>query len=355
MIPITWISFRHQTPLKSEENKMTAQNVFVIGASAGGVVALKRLVGALSPDLPAAIFVVLHVRSDTESLLPRILNSSGPLKAAHAVDDQIIENSKIYIAPPDHHLVLEKDRVRLTRGPKENRHRPAVDVLFRSAARAYGEQVVGVVLTGFLDDGTAGLMSIKLRGGVAVIQDPADAQYPAMPRSALENVDVDYCMPLDEIGPLIVQLAGTPNGADEIKDQGMDESAKEEVEIKSVTNGANEMKVEEQLDAIGKPSHLSCPECGGILWEIEEGRLVRFRCHVGHAFSPASLAQDQSESIERALWGAVRALKEKAILNRNISDRARGRGDRATAASFEEYANESEEYSNSLRRLMQDK
>src|SRR5436853_375327 len=163
MIPITWISFRHQTPLKSEENKMTAQNVFVIGASAGGVVALKRLVGALSPDLPAAIFVVLHVRSDTESLLPRILNSSGPLKAAHAVDDQIIENSKIYIAPPDHHLVLEKDRVRLTRGPKENRHRPAVDVLFRSAARAYGEQVVGVVLTGFLDDGTAVPMSCRPR------------------------------------------------------------------------------------------------------------------------------------------------------------------------------------------------
>jgi len=189
---------------------MPGRDIIVVGASAGGVEALIKVVHGLPADLPAAIFVVLHIPAQGSSLLPDILNRAGPLKAIHPTDNAEIERGHIYIAPPDHHLLVEQGHVRIVRGPRENRHRPAIDLTMRSAALSYGPRTIGVILTGALDDGTAGLRAIKLRSGLAVIQDPKDALYSSMPRSALEHIQVDYCVPLAEIGPLLTQLAYQP-------------------------------------------------------------------------------------------------------------------------------------------------
>jgi two-component system chemotaxis response regulator CheB len=186
---------------------MAGHDIIVVGASAGGVHALVTLVGSFPQKLPAAIFVVLHIPAESPSLLPDILSRAGPLEAVEAVDCMDIEHRCIYVVPPDHHLLIERGHVRVVRGPKENRHRPAVDPLFRSAAQVYGPRVVGVILTGALDDGTAGLLAVKRRGGIAVVQDPDEALYSSMPLSALTNVEVDYRLPLSSIGPLLVHLA----------------------------------------------------------------------------------------------------------------------------------------------------
>ena len=189
---------------------MAGHDIIVVGASAGGVEALQTLVRGLPADVPAAMFVVLHMSADAPSMLPQILNRAGPLPVAAAVDNEPIAPGRVYVAVPDHHLLIERGRVCLVRGPKENRSRPAVDPLFRSAARAYGSRVIGVVLTGALDDGTSGLQAVKGRGGLAVVQDPAEALYTGMPRSAMEHVAVDYCMPLAEIPALLARLAVEP-------------------------------------------------------------------------------------------------------------------------------------------------
>jgi len=186
---------------------MPGHDIIVIGASAGGVQALATLVGSFPQKLPAAIFVVLHIPAESPSLLPGILSRSGPLEAVQSIDCMAIEHGCIYVAAPDHHLLIEHGHVRIVGGPKENHHRPAVDPLFRSAAQAYGSRVVGVVLTGALDDGTAGLIALKRRGGIAVVQDPDEALFSGMPLSALANVEVDYRLPLSSIGPLLVRLA----------------------------------------------------------------------------------------------------------------------------------------------------
>ena len=186
---------------------MARHDIIVIGASAGGVHALVTLTGFFPQKLSAAIFVVLHIPAKSRSILPDILSRAGPLKVVEAVDCMGIEYRCIYVVPPDHHLLIERGRVRVVRGPKENRHRPAVDPLFRSAAQVYGSRVVGVILTGALNDGTAGLLSVKRRGGIAVVQDPDEALFSSMPLSALANVEVDYRLPLSSIGPLLVNLA----------------------------------------------------------------------------------------------------------------------------------------------------
>lgn len=186
---------------------MPGHEIIVVGASAGGVEALMQLVREFPVDLPASVFVVLHIPAQSPSLLAEILSRAGLMKAVHPVDYQKIKQGCIYVAPPDHHLLIEKGFMRVVRGPQEKRHRPAIDPLFRSAAVAYGSQVVGVILTGALDDGTAGLLAVKQRGGVAIVQDPRDARYPDMPKSALAHVNVDYCLPIAQIGQVLAQLA----------------------------------------------------------------------------------------------------------------------------------------------------
>ena len=274
-----------------------AFRVIVVGASAGGVESLSRLVARLPADLPAAVFVVLHISASGPSVLPEILTRAGRLPAAHARDGEAIEPGRIYVAPPAHHLLVKPGRVMVTRGPKENGARPAVDPLFRTAARSYGPWTIGVVLSGGLDDGTSGLMEVKRYEGVAAAQDPGEAIFPSMPASAIENVRVDYVLPLDQLGPLLARLAREPVPAE----QG--------AAFMSRNNGAEQPDVAEVgTDALKSgdlsmpPSRFTCPECGGALWELENGRLLRYRCHVGHGYTADSLMAAQAEKLEDALW-----------------------------------------------------
>lgn len=295
---------------------MSGHEIIVIGASAGGVEALVQLVRGLPANLPASVFVVLHIPAQGPSVLPQILSRTGMLQALQPVDYQKIEAGNIYVAPPDHHLLIERDHIRIVRGPKENRHRPAIDPLFRSAAVAYGPGVVGVVLTGSLDDGTAGLLAIKQRGGVAIVQDPKEALYPNMPESALAHVAVDHCLTIAGIGPLLAHLAQMPIEQEE--DRPRSETMEQEVRIAAMeTNPLNEG------EQVGEPSAYSCPQCGGVLWEVHDSDLTRFRCRTGHAFSVDSVFAEQAEQIEAALWVALKILDENASLSRRMAKQAR--------------------------------
>lgn len=323
---------------------MSGHDIIVVGASAGGVEALRKLVSTLPGELPAAFFVVLHIPAQSPSLLPEILSRFGPLPAHHPADGEAILYGHIYIAPPDHHLLIEEDSVRVVRGPKENRHRPAIDPLFRSAARVYGTRVVGVVLTGSLDDGTAGLMAIKRRGGVAVVQDPEDALYSSMPRSALAHVDVDYVLPLSEISQTLVQLAGEP-AAEAIG--GVPEDM--EMETKLTAMDTNTLHNSEH---VGTPSVFSCLECGGVLWELRDGNLLRFRCRVGHAYSVDSVLSGQAEVVESALWAALKTLEESVSLSRRMANDACEGGKARLAQRFEEKMQDAAQQAEVIRQVL---
>ena len=306
-------------------------DIIVIGASAGGVEALTDLVGRLPADLPAAVFIVLHIPAYGTSVLPGILSRRGLLPAVHPADGDPVQKGRIYVAPPDHHLIVEKDgMIRLTRGPHENGHRPAVDALFRSAARAYGPRVIGVILTGTLDDGTAGLQAVKRRGGLAVVQDPEEALFASMPRCAIQGVAVDLVAPLAEIGPALASLAHQPVPGE--SESPVTPELEEEVKVAEFDIKALETRHE------GKPSSYACPDCHGVLWEVEEGDLLRFRCRVGHAFSPESLLASQSDALEDALWTALRALEESAALADRLSERSGERGHGLAADRFAQQA-----------------
>lgn len=256
---------------------MEERDIVVIGASAGGVEAVASIVEALPRDLAAAVFVVVHFPPHTTSVLPRILTRRGGMTAMHPEDGTPIELGCVYVAPPDHHLLVENGHVRLVRGPRENGARPAVDPLFRSAARAYGSRVIGIVLTGNLDDGTAGLMSVASAGGLAIVQDPDDAMYAGMPTSALRHVQADHVVPLSDIPSLLVRRVGEP-----VEQKGAGSVAREqnrEVGISEMYRDALESP------RAGVPSGYACPECHGALWETDDGGLLRFRCRVGHAYS----------------------------------------------------------------------
>ncbi len=324
---------------------MPGHDVIVVGASAGGVEALVTLAGSMPADLPAALFLVLHIPAESPSLLPDILNRSGPLRASHPADGEVIQNGRIYIAPPDQHLLVEEGIVRIIRGPKENRHRPAIDPLFRSAARTFGTRVVGVVLTGSLDDGTAGLLAIKRRGGIAVVQDPRNALFTSMPQSAIAHVDVDHVVPLFSVGPLLVQLAH-----EQVAAQGSFPISRDmEMETKLA---AMDMSEEQNGEHVGTPSVFSCPECGGVLWEVHDGNLLRFRCRVGHAYSVDSVLAGQSEAVEEALWRALKTLEESISFSRRIANDARKGGKDRLAKRFEERIQETERHSAAIRQLL---
>jgi two-component system chemotaxis response regulator CheB len=325
---------------------MRGHDIVVVGASAGGVEALGRLAKALPPELPAALFVVLHVPPSTSSALPSILDRQGSLPAAHARDGEPIRHGRIYVAPPDSHLLLSRDKVRLSRGPRENGHRPAVDPLFRSAARAYGPGTVGVVLSGVLDDGTAGLLAIKARGGTAIVQDPDEALYPGMPTSAIDHVKVDYVLPVPRIATLLGELAmESPDPPPQQPPRGNPFGAETD-DLASDLHGHGPSAVP------GRPSIFACPDCDGVLWEAQDGGLVRFRCHVGHAWSPESLLSQQSEALEGALWVALRSLQERAALARRMAEPARRRGHTLTASRFEEQGREAKQAAELLRDLL---
>jgi len=310
------------------EMGMPKHDIIVVGASAGGVEALMSLVSTLPADLPAAVFVTLHLPPNSTSVLPRLLDRAGPLAATHAEDGEVIKPGRIYVAPPDRHLLIEDGRVQLAHGPRENRWRPAIDPMFRTAARAYGARVVGVVLTGTMDDGTAGLVAIKRCGGVAVVQEPSDALFPGMPTNALLYVDVDHTLPLARMSELLARLAHEPVAQE--GELGVSDDLEHEVELAAMHP---DTLVDEQR--AGTPSQFGCPECGGVLWEIKDGALTRYRCRVGHAYSAETLLLSMNETFEDALWVALRALEERASLVRRLAERASTLGHPEVAARFQ--------------------
>jgi two-component system chemotaxis response regulator CheB len=276
---------------------MPEHDIIVVGASAGGVEALQQLVSQFPPGLPAAVFVVLHMPPRTRSMLPEILTRAGRLPAMHPENGAGIEPGRIYVAPPDHHLVVERGHVHLSLGPKEQHHRPCINVTFRSAASAYGDRVVAVVLTGELDDGTAGLWEVKRRGGIAVVQNPENAAFPSMPLSALREVEADYVVDIAGMGPLLTRLASEKG-----------DGKRTEIE------GA---KMEPQL------TDLTCPDCRGTIWEVtrENGDAngKEYRCRVGHTFSPKGMLSEHFAVQEKALYSAIVALEEGASLTARLA------------------------------------
>jgi two-component system chemotaxis response regulator CheB len=287
---------------------MATRNIIVIGASAGGFDALKKLIEKLPADFPASIFVVWHVSPDVTGILPQVLNRVGEMAAAHAVDGEAIEPGRIYVAPPDYHLLVERERVRVTKGPKENRFRPAVDPLFRSAAYAYNNQVVGIILSGALDDGTSGLWMVKHRGGTAIVQDPMDAEFPSMPRNALNEVKVDHRVPVSQMPDLLNRLVRETIDASEAV---MEENKLTETEIRIA---AEDSAFESGITQYGEFSPYACPDCHGVLVALKDGERTRFRCHTGHAFSGDALLATVTENIESSLYNAMRGIEEAVML-----------------------------------------
>ena len=307
------------------------RDILVVGASAGGVEALMHLCAVLPEDLPAAVFVVQHVAPGARSVLPELLGRAGPLPAAHAVNGEAVRPGRVYVAPPDRHMLLAPGRVLLRRGPQENRSRPAVDVLFRSAAVHYGSRVVGAVLTGMLDDGTAGLIAVKRCGGISTVQDPADAVWPDMPRNALQRDSVDHCLALPALAAMLDTLSRQAAGASPpVPADVALEAQISEQEMGGMTTG----------QTLGRPSRLSCPHCGGVLNEIGEDKAVRFRCQTGHAYGPESLMAAQAEGLELALSAAVRTHRERLALFRRMAEAAAERGQTASATRWEHAAEE---------------
>ena len=322
---------------------MANRAIIVIGTSAGGVKALSTIVEQLPHDLNAAIFIVLHISPHQRSNLPEILSKAGNLTAAHARDGEPIARGRIYVAPPDRHLLIEPGEVRITKGPKENRFRPAIDPLFRSAAYAYGPRVIGVVLTGALDDGTAGLWAIKDRGGITVVQDPDDAEQRSMPWTALNNVEVDYCLRVTEIAKVLVTLTQGLIGPE----RGSLVSDKLGIETKiSLGHDAADLDVTQ----LGKLSEFSCPECHGTLIEIMDGKLQRYRCHTGHAFSEASLLAELTDSVEELLWNSIRAIEERIRLLKHLKQHSADlTSNTGSNSALNEDLQEAEEQADSVR------
>lgn len=326
---------------------MAKRDVVVIGASSGGVEALMRLVGDLPGDLPAAVFVVIHLPEEASSALARILNRAGPLEAVDPEDGEEILPGRVYVGQPDHHLLLQDGRVRLTRGPKENRHRPAVDALFRTAAVARGPRVVGVVLTGARDDGTAGLLAVKRRGGVAVVQDPKEALFRGMPESALRYADVDYCLPLGEMAPLLARLAREDVALEEEGAHPVPDDMYLEARVAGLDPSA--ISSDERP---GELSRFTCPDCTGPLYEIRDGELIRFRCRVGHAFTAESMLDEKSETLENALYVAMNTLEESALMADRLAARSREQQQEHAAARFEQRARETRQQAETIRRVL---
>ena len=314
---------------------MATKDMLVIGASAGGVDALCRLCAGFPPDLPAAVFVAQHVSPSSRSLLAGLLDRAGPLRAIVPEDGQTIRPGCIYVARPDHHLLVRPGQVLVRRGPLENRSRPAINALFRSAAVAYGSRTVGVVLTGLLDDGTDGLIAVKAAGGTSVIQDPADAEWPSMPRNALKRDHVDHVVPLADMADLLARVvredapASIPLPSDYIIE---DRVAAQEFAV-----------MEPDLRPPGQASPIACPDCGGVLNEIRGDEGVRYRCQVGHAFSPLGLADAQAAELERALGIAVRTHKDRVRLFAQMSENASARGLHVARARWQAASDEAEE------------
>jgi two-component system chemotaxis response regulator CheB len=328
------MTLEHPAPARSLDELTVAQgsvDVVALGASAGGVEALSAVVASLPSTVDCAVLVVLHVSESGTSVMPEILSRAGPLPAANAIDGEPLLAGRVYVAPPAHHLTIEGGRARVDQGPRENGHRPAIDPLLRTLGDAFGPRAAGVILSGARDDGTAGLYSLKRCGGVALVQDPGTALYPSMPTSAVEHVEVDAILPLDQLGPAIARLAGRRRPAPGAP-------------LAPQRQGGQSGDVEN-----GRSSRFTCPDCGGVLFEYRDGTLQRFRCSVGHAYSFDSLVERQAHQLEAALWAAARTLEDRALLLRRMERDSRDRGHERSAGVFEAKAVAAAEQASAIR------
>jgi two-component system, chemotaxis family, protein-glutamate methylesterase/glutaminase len=326
--------------------RLMRRDIIVIGASTGGLDAVRIVLAELPRELPASLFIVLHMSSDSPGVLGWILERAGPFPAITVQARERIAPGRLYVPAPDRHLVLEPGIARATRGPKENRFRPAIDPLFRSAAQVYGPRVIGVILTGGLDDGTAGLWAVKQLGGTAVVQDPDDAPVSSMPLNAIRHVRIDHCVPLVGIGPLIARLAREDALEGEFPVPG-------EVEIE-INIAKEDAPLEAGVTSLGEPSNYACPECHGVLLEMKEADRVRFRCHTGHAYSLESLMAEIDQAVEDSLWIAIRSIQEKELLMRKVAEHVRGTDEAHAAEIYLRRAQEAERCAALLRQAALD-
>jgi two-component system chemotaxis response regulator CheB len=325
---------------------MAHRDIVVMGASAGGVEALQVVLRDLPADLPAAVFVVMHMAAGSRGMLATVLGRDAALPVAEAVEGEPIREGRVYVASPNLHLMLTRDRVRVLHGPKQNRHRPALDPLFRSAAVAFGPRVIGVVLTGNLDDGTAGLRAIKSQGGFAIVQDPKEAEFPGMPQSAANHVEVDLVLRVADIGRAVAARV-----VEQVSEAAPVPRPDLQVEVRS-DSGDGHM---EDMEKIGTPSVFSCPECSGTLWEVGDADLPRFRCRVGHAYTAESMVAEQDDAVEAALWAAMRALEEQATLARRMAERFRSSPATTLSRRYDIKARDHQKHADELRRLLAQK
>jgi two-component system chemotaxis response regulator CheB len=324
---------------------VATNQIVVMGASAGGLETLRALLHALPGDFPLPICIVVHSAPEAPGLLGEILDRAGPLQVSNGRNRERLVARHVYVAPPDCHLLIEPGVLRVTKGPRENGFRPAIDPLFRSAAQVYGPGAIGVVLSGSLDDGTAGLWAIKQLGGTAVVQDPADALFPGMAENALRHVHVDYVVPLVDIAPLLAALASQPiAGRSSVH---VPEQVETEVKIAMEHN-----PIDAGLEQLGEPSRFACPECHGVLLQLQEGTRTRFRCHTGHAYSVASLLAAIADGIEDSLWIAIRSLEEGQLLMARMAEHLSTHDDPTEAARLVERAEEAKRQSDVIRNLV---
>lgn len=299
--------------------RVQERDIIVIGGSAGALKPLKTILGSLPPEFPASILVVIHMSADYPQIFEKQLSRWSALPASHPVDGEAIQRGHIYIARPDYHLTVESGRMRVLRGPRENRHRPAIDPLFRTAAREYGPRVIGVVLSGQNDDGSAGLYAVKQRGGIAIVQDPEEATVGEMPGRAVDYAAPQYVLRTPDIAASLISLAHVdPNETSMPKGK----ARKTNGRVKGDEPQEN-LQVAYFDEGEGTPSVFACPECHGVLWELKEKDKVRFRCRVGHSYGTESLSKELSHASEAALWAAMRALEEKAAMQRRMAESLR--------------------------------
>jgi len=319
------------------------RDLVVVGASAGGLAALQTVLGELPPDLPMAMLVVVHSSPTSPGGLAQVLSRCSTYPVSYASDGLDIRYGQVYVAPPDFHLTTDDGRLAVRHGPRENRFRPAVDPLFRSAAASHGDRVIAIVLSGSLADGTHGLAVVKSRGGVAIVQSEEDALVPHMPASAAQAVAVDYVIPAAEMAPVIASLVGKPHRTGGRGPAAVGSTAKKKAAADPPP----------PADPTDTPTVFTCPECGGALWELEDHGTLRYRCHVGHGVTSDGLAEAQVDGVEQSLWRAARALAEHAELRRRMASRARRTGLDELAAGWEMEAEESERRGDEIERLVE--
>ena len=326
---------------KTEKKMDSGTQVVVIGASAGGLNALTKLVSQLQEDFPAPVLIVQHISADaTGNVLLNALNKQGKLKCSHAESGTQLSPGNVYLAPSDHHMMIDsKRKILVTKGAQENRSRPGIDPLFRSAAVAFGNRLIGIILTGYLDDGTAGLKVIKRCGGICIVQDPADADYPDMPKNALNQVEVDYCVPISEMGGLLYQLMS--------RKIGRRKKIPKDVLIEA-TIAERILSDLPSVNALGEQVPFNCPNCGGVLWKMDHDTSLRYRCHTGHAYTETSLLAEQTKKIEETMWTALRMFEERKNLLTTIAKESTG----AVAESASERAKLSQIHIKRIRAIL---